>query len=145
MDEKKKRKRLKKDHELYISKKEMMDELIKYNDSKVISEELGEMFLKIAKRYTSKPNFSGYSYRKDMISEAVYRMCDQVDKFDINHPSANPFAYFTQVAHNQILLLLNKEKKHRIAKENYRQKIWEDLCHDEHLNNINPHDNKEDS
>jgi len=117
----------------YLNKGEMMRELIDYNESGVISNTLGAMFMKIAERYTSRRNLSGYSYREDMIGEAVTRMVSQIDKFDINHPAANPFAYFTQVAHNQILALLNREKRQRDIKSNLRDKMWSELCEDEGL------------
>jgi len=119
----------------YINKEEMMNELRLYNKTKNISEELGSMFLKIAKRYTSKTNFYGYSYRDDMISEAVLRMVEQIDKFDIHHPAANPFAYFTQTTHNQILALLKKEKRFRDIRSRLNETIWEDLCLEENLSN----------
>jgi DNA-directed RNA polymerase specialized sigma24 family protein len=66
-----------------------------------------------------------------MIGDAVARMVSQVSKFNINHPSANPFSYFTQVAHCQVLQLLKKEKRQRDSKTNLRDKIWEEMCLDE--------------
>jgi RNA polymerase sigma factor (sigma-70 family) len=124
----------------YIDKKEMLDELIVYSESGVITEKLGEMFLKIARRYTSKPKFSGYTYREDMISEAVERMVSQIHKFDVKHPSANPFCYFTQVAHNQILQLLKREKKKREIKYLFQKTFWEDFNSNEHLKEVHDDD-----
>jgi hypothetical protein len=129
----KRRKRTKKGTALYIDKNEMMVELIKYRDTGVISEILGAMFLKLATRYTSRPNFAGYSYRDEFISAAVYRMVEQVGKFDVDHPSQNPFAYFTQMAHNQILSILNKEKRQRTMQQRLRAKVWDNLCEQEGL------------
>lgn len=127
------RKRTKKGSELYIDKNEMMDELIHYNTEGEISEKLGAMFLKLAIRYTSKSNLSGYSYREEFIGSGVLRMISQIDKFDINHPSKNPFAYFTQVIHNETMGILNKEKRQRDIKDNLRDKIWDEVVHDERL------------
>lgn len=115
----------------YVSKADMMAELIEYNKTQVISEKLGKMFLDIAQRYMSRTNFYRYSYKDDMIGDAVARMVSQVSKFNINHPSANPFSYFTQVAHCQVLQLLKKEKRQRDSKTNLRDKIWEEMCLDE--------------
>ena len=63
----------------YIIKDELRTELEYYKKTKIISEKLGEMILKIAHRYSSKPCFSGYSYRDEFVSEAIYRMIDQLD------------------------------------------------------------------
>lgn len=131
--------------ETYLNKAEMMKELVSYNETGEISNTLGAMFMKIAERYTSRRNLSGYSYREDMISEAVTRMVSQIDKFDINHPAANPFAYFTQVAHNQILALLNKEKRQRDIKANLREKLWSELCNEEGLTYGDQSDDQSDS
>ena len=65
--QKRKRIRTKKGSALYIDSGQMMQELIKFNDNGVISEELGAMFLMLSTRYTSKQNFVGYSYRDEMI------------------------------------------------------------------------------
>lgn len=143
--QKRKRIRTKKGSELYIDSKEMMKELIHYNNtveydengekikSGEITEVLGAMFLKLARRYTSKPNFVGYSYRDEMISESVYRMISQIDKFDVDHPSKNPFAYFTQICYHQVLTMINKEKRQSEIKDNIRAKLWDEVCEQEEI------------
>lgn len=125
------RKRVKKGTKLYIDKNEMMDELIHYNKTGEISDVLCEMFLKLAVRYTSRPNLSGYTYREDFVGAGVLRMISQIDKFDINHEAKNPFAYFTQVVHNETMQVLNKEKKQRMIKEGLREKVWDEICSEE--------------
>jgi DNA-directed RNA polymerase specialized sigma24 family protein len=127
------RKRTKKGTELYIDKNEMMDELLHYNKTGEISEKLGAMFLKLAIRYTSKPNLSGYSYREEFIGSGVLRMISQIDKFDVDHPSKNPFAYFTQVIHNETMGILNREKRQRDIKADLRDKLWSEVASDQGL------------
>lgn len=117
----------------YVNNKEMAAELRKYKETKEVSELLGNMFLKIAQRYASRPNWYSYSYKDDMISDAVLRMMKYVEKFNPDHPSANPFSYFTMVAHRQFLQTLKKEKKYTETKSSYRTKIWDDLCDEENL------------
>ena len=114
----------------------MISELRKYKETEVVSEELGQMFLKIAQRYASRPNFYGYSYKDDMVGDAVLRMMRYVSKFDVDHPKANPFSYFTMIAHRQFLQSLGKEKKYVETKTSYRTKIWDDLCIDENLEQV---------
>jgi DNA-directed RNA polymerase specialized sigma24 family protein len=130
------RKMAKAKHVHYVNNKEMLQELKDYNaqgEDKAISERLGEMFLKIATRYASRPTFYGYSYKEDMIGDAVERMCMQVAKFNPEHPKANPFAYFTMVAHRQFLQTLKREKRQTELRKSYRKKIWDDLCDEEGL------------
>lgn len=120
-------------NEHYVNNKEMIEELRLYKKTGIVSEKLGVMFFKIASKYATRPNFCGYSYKDDMVSDALSRMMDQATKFNVDHPSANPFAYFTMVVHRQFLQTLKKEKKDIEIKRLYREKIWSDLCIDENL------------
>jgi len=142
--QKRKRIRTKKGSALYIDSSQMMKELIKFNETGEISEELGAMFLKLATRYTSKPNFVGYSYRDEMISESVYRMISQIAKFDVTHPAKNPFAYFTQIAYHCVLTLINKEKRQTEIKDNIRAKVWDEMCEEENIEKIEERDDNND-
>lgn len=131
--EKKKRKRIAKDDALYIKSSDMYAELEKYHASGVISEELGVMFMKLAKRYTSAGNLSQYTYRDEFMLAGVARMISQIDKFNMNHPTRNPFAYFTEVLYKEILNIMAKEKKQQGIKVKYRSAVWNDLCEKENI------------
>ena len=72
--------------------------------------EMADAFYKIAKRYSSKPNFSGYTYKDDMIGEAIYTCIRYAHNFN-PEKSNNAFAYFTQYCHNAFIQYINKEKK----------------------------------
>lgn len=120
----KRRARTPKTSHLYIDKEEMMDELCAYRDTGIISDKLGDMFLKLAIRYTSKPNLSGYTYRDDMIASATSRMVEQIDKFDVDHPARNPFAYFTMLTYRQVITYIAKEHRYTGIKNSVRDKLW---------------------
>lgn len=95
----------------YVTKVEMLEELREYRRSGIISERLGWMFMELARRHSTKGNFLSYTYRDDMISEAVFRMVSQIDKFNPDHPKANPFWYFSVTAKRQFLNFIKAEKK----------------------------------
>ena len=80
-----------------------------------ISRYVGESILKICNNLAKKPNFSGYTYKLDMISDAIVDCVAAVDNFDPNRTN-NPFAYFTQIAWNAFLRRLQKEKIQTYAK-----------------------------
>lgn len=71
---------------------------------------LGECFLKIATHLSFKPNFVNYSYKDDMISDAVENCLQYCLNFD-PEKSSNPFAYFTQVTHYAFLRRIQREKR----------------------------------
>jgi hypothetical protein len=126
----KRRPRTPKTSHLYIDKEEMMDELNAYKDTGVISEKLGDMFLKLAIRYTSKPNLSGYTYRDDMIASATSRMVEQIGKFNVDHPARNPFAYFTMLTYRQVITYIAKEHRYTGIKKSVRHKLWTEFGED---------------
>jgi hypothetical protein len=58
----------------------------------------------------TKPNFSGYSYKEDMIMDGIENCLLYINNFD-HMKSSNPFAYFTQVIWYAFLRRIQKEKK----------------------------------
>lgn len=75
-----------------------------------ISDELGKMYILMATRYATKPNFSGYTYKDEMINAGIVSCCAALNSFNAEK-SENTFAYFTAVIHNSFLQILNKERK----------------------------------
>jgi len=102
----------KKESKDYLSNKQMFAEIIECQRVGKISDKLGKMFLLISRHFSTKNNFTGYSYKKDMISAGVVSCCVAFPKFDAQK-STNPFAYFSQVVFNAFLQTLNKEKNHQ--------------------------------
>lgn len=102
----------------YITNEEMESEMKKFKDSGVMSERLGSMFISIATNYANKGNFTGYTWKKDMIGEAVYTCVRYAHNFDPDKQSkSNPFAYFTKICYHSFLNFIKKQKKHSDIKD----------------------------
>lgn len=71
---------------------------------------IGDCILQISRRLSSKPNFAGYSYKDEMISDGLENAIQALDNFDPTK-SSNPFAYFTQIIWFAFLRRIDKEKK----------------------------------
>lgn len=76
---------------------------------------IGECLYQISNRLATKPNFSGYSYKDEMISDGLENAIMAVKNFD-PEKSKNPFAYFTQVIYFAFLRRIEKEKKQLYVK-----------------------------
>ena len=87
-----------------------------------LSEYIGTCFLKIAEHLSRKPNFMSYTFREDMISDAVENCIQYVNNFD-PAKSKNPFAYFTQIIYFAFLRRISKEKKQLYVKYKATQQI----------------------
>lgn len=156
LDEQKKKKP--KDREFYVKGADLIEEIRKYQKSKledaekrgvpleqgqgIISEQLGIMIIKIATRFSMHPRFYGYSYRDQMVADAVARMITNgVDKIDPDHPKCNPFAYLTQCAFNIFRQKIKNQKKYSQTKQRLREQVFTQFESDEGL--MNTKDNQD--
>ena len=71
---------------------------------------IGKCFLDIAEHLSTRPNFSNYMYRQDMVMDAVENCVVYCHRFD-PEKSKNPFSYFTQVCWYAFIRRISKEKK----------------------------------
>jgi hypothetical protein len=83
-----------------------------------ITNYLGECFVKIAEHLSYKANFIGYSYRDEMVGDAIENCLAVVNNFD-PAKSKNPFAYFTQITFYAFVRRIQKEKKQLQTKYRY--------------------------
>jgi DNA-directed RNA polymerase specialized sigma24 family protein len=105
----------------YVNNKDLLEALIKYKKDCIeaenageerprVSNYIGDCIYQIATRLATKPNFSGYSYKEDMISDGIENCLLYIMNFNAEK-SQNPFAYFTQIIWYAFLRRIAKEKK----------------------------------
>jgi len=117
-----------KDKVHYVNSKEFEDEIRKYYKSGNITEKLGESLTKIAHGLSYAPNFINYSYKDDMIGDAIVKMFSALrnKKFKLN-TGFSPFSYFTTIAFHAFINRIKKENKHHAVLNEYRDKVYTDL------------------
>lgn len=80
-------------------------------------ERFGSVILLMIQKILTKPQFSGYTYKDDFYSDAVYKILKYLCNFNHKLISkrtgalVNSFAYISQIIHNSILYILNTKKK----------------------------------
>ncbi len=75
----------------------------------------------IAKNLANKPNFYAYTFKDEMIGDAIENCIMYFHNFDPDK-SSNPFAYFTQIIYYAFLRRIQKEKKQLYVKyKSYEQ------------------------
>jgi hypothetical protein len=90
-----------------------------------ISEYIGSCILLIAENLSRKPRFMNYSFRDEMISDAMENCFLYFDNFDTDKYS-NPFAYFTQIIYYAFHRRINKEEKNRyIIYKKFQESVLE--------------------
>jgi len=84
---------------------------------------IAQCFLKIAEGLSHKSNFIRYTYREEMVMDAVENCLKAVENYNIDAStrSGNPnaFAYFTQISWYAFLRRIAKEKKQQDIKLKY--------------------------
>jgi hypothetical protein len=118
----------------YVNNQEFSANIVEYvktiNEAREKSEELpvvtnylAECFLKIAENLSHKSNFIRYTYREEMVMDAVENCLKAVENYNINAATRsgkpNAFAYFTQIIWYAFLRRIAKEKKQQEIKEKY--------------------------
>ena len=76
---------------------------------------IGECFIKIAEHLYRKYNFVKYTYKDDMIGDAIENCVRYFRNFD-ETISKNPFAYFTQIISYAFIRRTKTEKKQTYIK-----------------------------
>lgn len=110
----------------YVDNKRLYGEMIhyinQYNEAKRNNTELpkvnnyiGNCIQMIANRLSTNRNFVGYTYRDEMIGDAIENCLRYLHNFD-PEKSKNPFAYFTQIMYYAFLRRIDKEKKQAYIK-----------------------------
>jgi hypothetical protein len=96
--------------------------LAKENDQEipVVTDYIARCFLRMAEGLSHRPNFSGYSYREEMVMDGVMSCLKAVTNFNPEAATRsglpNAFGYFTQIMFFAFLQRIAKEKKQQDVK-----------------------------
>lgn len=86
-----------------------------------IPNDIGEAFMKICNGLARSPSFMNYSYREDMVMDAVENCVKAIMNYDVTKTTRtgapNAFSYFTQIAYFAFLRRIAKEKKQTTIKQ----------------------------
>ena len=96
----------------YLTNAKLLPAVIAAKEAGKLTDELARMLMMLTRKYANRPCFSGYTYKEDMISEALANLCQNALKFNPER-SKNPFAFYTSCINNSFLHVLSVEKKHR--------------------------------
>ena len=84
---------------------------------------IAQCFLKICEGLSHKSNFVRYTYREEMVMDAVENCLKAVENYDIEAATRtgkpNAFAYFTQISWYAFLRRIEREKKQQDIKMKY--------------------------
>lgn len=118
----------------YVNNKDFSNAVVEYCISCREAEEAGETtpivtdyiaqcFLKISEGLSHKSNFVRYTYREEMVMDAVENCLKAIRNYNVENATRsgkpNAFGYFTQIAWFAFIRRIQKEKKVQDAKLRY--------------------------
>ena len=96
----------------------------------VVTDYIASCFLKIAEGLSHKSNFIRYTYREEMVMDAVENCLKAIHNYNIEAATRtgnpNAFAYFTQICYYAFLRRIAKEKKQQDIKFKWIEKAGVD-------------------
>lgn len=110
----------------YVNNAEFLDSLIQYKKQVLaaklsglpkprVPEYIGECILKITENIAKRPNFSSYTFKEDMIGDAIENCLLYIDNFDEDQ-SKNPFGYFSRIIWYAFLRRIESESTQTYVK-----------------------------
>jgi len=139
-----------KDKPHYVNNRQFSEAVVEYcqrvewcekkGDPKpVVPNYVAECFLKIAEGLSHKANFVRYTYREEMVMDAVENCLKAIENYDIKTATRtglpNAFAYFTQISWYAFLRRIQKEKKQQDIKMKYITEAGVEAFLDGHASN----------
>ena len=89
----------------------------------IVPDYIAQCFLRIAEGLSHKHNFIRYTYREEMVMDAVENCLKAIYNYNIETATRtgkpNAFAYFTQITWYAFLRRISKEKKQQDIKRKY--------------------------
>lgn len=80
-------------------------------------ERFGFIIMQMVTHILTKPQFRGYSYYDDFMSDSIYKILRYLDNFDHSKRSSisgqlvNAFAYLSTIIHHSIVYIIKKKKR----------------------------------
>ena len=116
--------------EFYVNPKEFYNEIKTFYETDDLVDSLAETVNKIAIGLSYATNFINYTYKDEMVGDAVVKMFTALKhkKFNIESHS-NPFSYFTTIAYHAFINRIKKEKRYKQTINEYQEVVYEEtMC-----------------
>lgn len=112
----------------YVDPEVFKPAILEYYKTGVCTDYLGECLNKIAEGLSFYPSFINYSYKDEMVGDAIAKMWAALKnkKYKCSEET-NPFSYFTTIAIHAFINRIKKEQKHHNTLTEYKARKYEEL------------------
>jgi len=122
----------------YVNNKEFSLAVVEYvkeanaarkagNEIPKVTDYIATCFMKISEGLSHRPNFVRYTYREEMVMDAVENCLRAIGNYNIETATRtgkpNAFSYFTQICYFAFIRRITKEKKQQDIKFKFIEKM----------------------
>lgn len=115
--------------ENYVNPDVFKKQIIQYYKDGIMTNELGKSISDIAHRLGFAPNFINYTYKEEMVGDAIVKMFHALKNKKFKPSKGNAFSYYTKIAFNAFCNRIKKEKRIHEAVNNYQTELFDVLVH----------------
>jgi hypothetical protein len=109
----------------YVSEKNQAES--KGKEIPKVTDYIARCFIKIAEGLSHRPNFVRYTYREEMVMDAVENCLRAIGNYNLETATRtgkpNAFSYFTQICYFAFIRRITKEKKQQDIKFRFIEKM----------------------
>jgi hypothetical protein len=132
-------------HKNYVDPTTFKNQIEKYYKDGDMIDELALSVYQIANRLAFAPNFINYTYREEMVGDALIKMYEALTSKKFKSEKGNPFSYFTKIAFHAFCNRIKKEKRMHSTLIAYQEEVYGALESDGVINHQrNNHNNHRD-
>ena len=106
---------------------EVQEARSKEQDIPKVTDYIARCFIKIAEGLSHRPNFVRYTYREEMVMDAVENCLRAIGNYNIETATRtgkpNAFSYFTQICYFAFIRRITKEKRQQDIKFKFIEKM----------------------
>jgi len=103
------------------------DAKAKNTEVPTVTDYIAQCFIRIAEGLSHRPNFVRYTYREEMVMDAVENCLRAINNYNIETATRtgkpNAFSYFTQICYFAFIRRITKEKKQQDIKFKFIEKM----------------------
>ncbi len=111
----------------YVEPKRLSDLIEKFYETGKMEDELAIAVYNIATRLSFAPNFCNYSWKEEMIGDALTKELQAIRNKKYDPKRGNAFSYFTKVAYNAFRNRIKIENKEHKTVKDLQQETYDTL------------------
>jgi len=109
----------------YVNPEEFSLQIREYYKTGEMHLGLGEAIFNIATRLGYRPNFAEYTYREEMIGDAILNMVKALENKKFDPDRGNAFSYFGKIAWHAFVERIKKENKEHETVDKYKNEVYD--------------------